>query len=149
MSIAKQSLNRASQHTALGVIATAAALAIALVASPAEAKKKKSGEEELAELLEGRVAGEPQRCIRRHVSNRMRTIDGTAFVYGRGDTIYVQRTKHPEDIDDDDVLVTRKFGSSDLCRLDQVTKIDRVNGFYAGNVFFEDFVPYTRVEDNS
>lgn len=149
MSTAKQSLNRASQHTALGVIATAAALAIALVASPAEAKKKKSGEEELAELLEGRVAGEPQRCIRRHVSNRMRTIDGTAFVYGRGDTIYVQRTKHPEDIDDDDVLVTRKFGSSDLCRLDQVTKIDRFNGFYAGNVFFEDFVPYTRVEDNS
>ncbi len=149
MSIAKQSLNRASQHTALGVIATAAALAIALVASPAEAKKKKSGEEELAELLEGREAGEPQRCIRRHVSNRMRTIDGTAFVYGRGDTIYVQRTKHPEDIDDDDVLVTRKFGSSDLCRLDQVTKIDRFNGFYAGNVFFDDFVPYTRVEDNS
>ena len=149
MSTAKQSLNRASQHTALGVIATAAALAIALVASPAEAKKKKSGEEELAELLEGREAGEPQRCIRRHVSNRMRTIDGTAFVYGRGDTIYVQRTKHPEDIDDDDVLVTRKFGSSDLCRLDQVTKIDRFNGFYAGNVFFEDFVPYTRVEDNS
>lgn len=149
MSTAKQSLNRASQHTALGVIATAAALAIALVASPAEAKKKKSGEEELAELLEGRVAGEPQRCIRRHVSNRMRTIDGTAFVYGRGDTIYVQRTKHPEDIDDDDVLVTRKFGSSDLCRLDQVTKIDRFNGFYAGNVFFDDFVPYTRVEDNS
>ena len=149
MSIAKQSLNRASQNTALGVIATAAALAIALVASPAEAKKKKSGEEELAELLEGRVAGEPQRCIRRHVSNRMRTIDGTAFVYGRGDTIYVQRTKHPEDIDDDDVLVTRKFGSSDLCRLDQVTKIDRFNGFYAGNVFFDDFVPYTRVEDNS
>ena len=149
MSTAKQSLNRASQHTALGVIATAAALAIALVASPAEAKKKKSGEEELAELLEGREAGEPQRCIRRHVSNRMRTIDGTAFVYGRGDTIYVQRTKHPEDIDDDDVLVTRKFGSSDLCRLDQVTKIDRFNGFYAGNVFFDDFVPYTRVEDNS
>jgi len=152
MSTAKQPLNKTSHHTELGVIATAAALAIALViggaAAPAEAKEKKSGEEELAELLEGRVAGEPQRCIRHHISNHMRTIDDTAFVFGRGKTIYVQRTKNPEDIDDNDVLVIRKFGSSKLCRLDQVTKVDSLNGFYAGNVFFEDFIPYTKVEDN-
>ncbi|MEP5937899.1 MAG: hypothetical protein ABJ239_06195 [Erythrobacter sp.] len=146
-STAKQSLDRATQHAALGVIATAAAVAIALIATPAEAKEKKTGEEELAELLEGRVAGEPQRCIRRHDSDRVRTIDGTAFVYGRGDTIYVQRTRHPNKIDDDDVMVTRKFGTSGLCRLDNITTIDRYSGFFTGAVFFEDFVPYTKTEE--
>ena len=151
MSTAKQSLNRASQHTALSVIATAAALAIALavggVASPAEAKEKKSGEEELAELLKGRVAGEPQRCIRDTANRRMRTIDGTALVYGSGKTIYVQRTRNPEDIDDGNVMVIRRWGSQ-LCRLDYITTIDRSSGFYTGNVMFVDFIPYTKVEDS-
>jgi hypothetical protein len=117
-----------------------------LLASPAAiADEKPTGEQELEKLLEGRVAGEPQRCIRQHVSDRVRVIDRTAYVYGRGETIYVQRTRNPEDIDDDDVLIVRKFGSSDLCRLDQITKTDRTGGFFTGAVFFEDFVPYTKV----
>ena len=104
------------------------------------------GEQELAELLEGRIAGAPQRCIRNHPSQTMRTIDDTAYVYGRGNTIYVQRTRSPEDIDDSDILVIRTHGSQ-LCRLDQITTVDRYSGFFSGVVFFEDFVPYTRVKD--
>lgn len=138
-------------HTARFGIAGLAALAIAMAAALAPpvavAKDKPTGEEELAKLLEGRVAGEPQRCIRRHISDRMQTIDGTAYVYGRGKTIYVQRTKHPEDIDEDDVMVIRKFGSSDLCRLESITTVDRYSGFFTGAVFFEDFVPYTKVDE--
>lgn len=105
------------------------------------------GEKELAKLLEGRVAGEPQRCISNYPTQNMRTINDTAYVYGRGKTIYVQRTQHPEDIDDDDVLVLKTFTGSQLCRLDQVTTIDRYSGFFTGAVFFEDFIPYTRVDD--
>lgn len=103
------------------------------------------GEVRLAKLLDGRVAGEPVRCIRSLPTQRMQTIEGTAYVYGQGDTIYVQRTREPDRIDDTDALVTRRFSATELCRLDVMTTVDRFNGFFTGAVFFEDFVPYTRV----
>ncbi|MEP0392783.1 MAG: hypothetical protein ABJ205_07875 [Erythrobacter sp.] len=105
------------------------------------------GEARLARLLEGRVAGEPRDCIREFRSSRMQTINETAYVYGRGDTIYVQRTRHPDDIDDDDVLVIRKTSSTQLCRLDFITSVDRFSGFFTGGVQFDKFVPYTRVDE--
>jgi len=112
----------------------------------AEIAPATKGEKRLAKLLEGRVAGEPTRCIRTRPSDRMQTIDGTAYVYGWGNTIYVQRTTAPDDIDDSDALVTRRFSGSELCRLDITTAIDPVTGIFTGAVFFEDFVPYTRIK---
>jgi hypothetical protein len=102
------------------------------------------GETQLAKLLEGRVAGEPLRCIRSMPSQRMQTISGTAYVYGRGNRIFVQRTRDPERINDRDALVTNRFSATELCRFDILTTIDPVNGIFTGAVFFEDFVPYTR-----
>ena len=129
----------------LSSLATAAA-AITLVASPASAERK-SGEEKLAELIDGRVAGQPQSCINTFNSRPLTVIDDTAIVYRSGDTVYVNRTRAPQTLDNDDVLVIRKFGSgSRLCRLDQVSTRDRFNGFYTGNIFLTDFVPYRRVE---
>ena len=132
-----------------------ASASLSLLAAPAMAEEDgkdadkaeaTEGEKELAKLLEGRVTGEPRRCIRNYPSQRLRTIDETAYVYGRGNTIYVQRTRDPESIDDSDVLVIRSFGNQ-LCRLDQVTTIDRFSGFFSGVVFLDDFIPYTRVDD--
>jgi hypothetical protein len=111
-----------------------------------EAKPITKGEARLAKLLEGRVAGEPVRCIRTMPSQRMQTIDRTAYVYGSGNTIYVQRTNTPDRIDDTDTLVSIRFNASELCRLDVMNTVDRFNGFFTGAVFFEDFVPYTRVK---
>jgi len=107
------------------------------------------GEARLAKLLEGRVAGEPVRCIRTLPSQRMQTIDRTAYVYGSGNTIYVQRTRNPDQIDDNDALVTTRFNATELCRLDQMTSVDRQLGVFTGAVFFEDFVPYTREKSDS
>ena len=106
------------------------------------------GEERLAKLLEGRVAGEPQNCIRSRLNDRMTVIDETAYVYGRGRTIYVQRTRHPDRIDRHDTLVSRRFNSSQICRQDVVTTIDSANGFFTGAVFFDEFIPYTRVDED-
>ena len=107
------------------------------------------GEARLDKLLKGRVAGEPTSCIRALANQRMQTIDRTAYVYGSGDTIYVQRTRNPDTINGNETLVTNRFGSStQLCRYDITTTIDRVNGFFTGAVFFEDFVPYTRVKSD-
>lgn len=140
-------------------LAAAAALALALpaaaqdqgepdVEAETEAAPMTKGEKRLAKLLEGRVAGEPVRCIRTFPNLPMQTIEKTAYVYGRGDTIYVQRTRNPGDIDESDALVMQRFSASELCRLDQMTTVDRVLGFFTGAVFFEDFVPYTRVKDD-
>lgn len=104
------------------------------------------GEKRLAKLIAGRVAGEPVSCIRTLPRDRMEVIDRTAYVYGSGETIYVQRTKDPERISDTDTLITNRFSATQLCRLDQTTTIDRFTGFFTGAVFFEDFVPYTRVK---
>jgi hypothetical protein len=148
-------MTRASILTSALLAAAASGLALTPLAAQdagtGEAKAEApapmtKGEKRLAKLLEGRVAGEPVRCIRALPTQRMQTIDGTAYVYGSGDTIYVQRTRDPSAIDDDDALVTTRFNASELCALDITTTVDRVLGFFTGAVFFEDFVPYTRVK---
>ena len=146
-------LPRSTRLPALAVAGAAFGLALT-AAQPAMAEEEKpeteemtKGEKRLAEMLEGRVAGEPQRCIRIRLNNRLRVIDETAYVYGSGRTIYVQRTRNPDRIDRDDILVSRQFNASQLCRLDVVTTANRVAGFFTGAVFFEDFIPYTRVEN--
>lgn len=116
------------------------------VEAEAEAQPLTKGEARLAKLLEGRVAGEPVRCIRTLPNQRMQTIDRTAYVYGSGNTIYVQRTRNPDQINASDALVTARFNASELCRLDQMTTVDPVLGVFTGAVFFDDFVPYTRVK---
>ena len=145
-------LPRSTRLPALALAGAAASLAL-VAAQPASAEEEEAeteeltkGEERLAKILEGRVAGEPQRCIRNRLNNSLRVIDDTAYVYGRGRTIYVQRTRNPDKIDRDDILVSRQFNGSQLCRLDVVTTADRYVGTFTGAVFFEDFIPYTRVE---
>lgn len=120
--------------------------ALALSGGAAVAKEKKSGEEQLAELLEGREAGEPMQCIPTWRSDNMSIIDDTAIVYKSGRTIYVNRTAHPENLDWTDVLVIERYTGSELCKLDRVTTIDRGSGFFTGVVFLTDFIPYTLPE---
>ncbi|MGB3379702.1 MAG: hypothetical protein WBH10_02850 [Allopontixanthobacter sediminis] len=131
----------------------AALAALTMLAAPAAAQEDAGtltkGEVELAKLLEGRVAGEPQSCVRSLPSENINVIDGTALVVGRGKTIYVNVPQYPSSLDDDDVLLVRRFSGSQLCRLDQIETRDRFGGFYSGNVMLNDFVPYTRVEKRS
>ena len=119
--------------------------AAALLAGPAlQAKERLTGEQQLAKMLEGRVAGEPGSCIPLRRTSSSRIIDGTAIVYDSGRTIYVNRPRHPDSLDSDDIMVTR-LHSSQLCRLDTVRLHDRSGFWYSGFVGLEDFVPYTRV----
>ena len=114
-----------------------------------EQTEQTEGEKELEKLLEGRVAGEPTSCIRTPPNDRVRVIDDTAIVYGRGKTIYVNRTSRPSDIDDRDTMVIRRFSGSQLCKTDIVTTIDRGSQMFSGVIFLSEFVPYTRVETNA
>jgi hypothetical protein len=118
--------------------------ALAFTGPAVYAKEKKTGEEKLAEMIEGRVAGEPLSCIPTNGNNSLTVIDGTALVYKNGRTVYVNRTAHPKTLDSDDVLVIERFSGSTLCKLDQVRTVERTSGFMTGVVFMEDFVPYTK-----
>lgn len=122
----------------LGVIAAAAGL----VAAPIEAARL-SGEERLARLIEGRSAGDPRSCIVTNASRSLTIIDKTAIVYKQGGRVWVNRTAHPEDLDEDDIMVIRRYGSS-LCRTDLITQVDRTSGMFTGAIFLTDFVPYEK-----
>jgi hypothetical protein len=90
------------------------------------------------------VLGEPQNCIRTIGSRPFTRIDDTALVYESGDTLWVNYTRNPESIDDDDVMVIDKFTATRLCRTDQITLRDRLSGFFNGILILDDFVPYTK-----
>ena len=126
------------------IVATLAVIAAAagLVAAPIEAGRL-SGEERLAKLLDGRSAGSPRDCIVTSGSRSLTVIDKTAIVYKQGGRVWVNRTAHPEDLDDDDVLVIRRYGAS-LCRTDLITQVDRLSGMFTGAVFLTEFVPYQK-----
>jgi hypothetical protein len=119
--------------------------ATALLAGPAiQAKPRISGEEKLAKLLEGREAGKPVDCISFSQSRDARVIDKTAIVYGSGKTIWVNRPTNADDLDADDVMVT-KTSLSRLCKLETVRMHDRSQFFFTGFVGLNQFVPYRKV----
>ena len=129
-------------------IATVLAAATALSLSVAvDAKPRVSGEEKLAKLLEGRVAGEPTDCIYLPRVRSSWIISDTAIVYDAGSVIYVNRPRGGANgLDDDDVMVTEFHGGgSSLCSIDVVRLHDRSTLFYNGFVSLGDFVPYRKV----
>lgn len=126
----------------LGLVAATGALLLAGTA--ADARPRLTGEQQLAKLLEGRVAGEPVNCITMPNIRSSTVIDKTAIVYGSGSTLYVQRPKSGADsLDSDDILVTQ-LTSSQLCSIDTVQLRDRNGYFWRGFVGLDKFVPYTK-----
>ncbi len=118
--------------------------AAALAATPAVAKEKLAPEAQLAKLLEGRTAGEPQDCITLSSVSDSQVIDKTAIVYRIGGTLWVNRpTTGAESLNDDVVLVT-KLPTGRLCSIDTVQLHDRTSHFYRGFVGLGKFVPYRR-----
>ncbi len=126
-----------------------AAVAAGLLAAPAvQAKPRLTPEQRLEKLLAGRTAGEPVSCISTYNSRELEVLDKTALVFGHGSTIYVNRPANAEHIDDDDILVT-KTSTSQLCKLDIVTTVDRSGHFQTGFLNLGDFVPYKRIKSGN
>lgn len=125
-------------------------LAIALTATAAlfgtavlDAKPKLTPQQELDKMLEGRVAGKPVHCLSHIDTRNMRVLDKTAIVYGWGNTIWVNRPQNAQDLDDDDIMVT-KTSTSQLCDLDIVHTVDRGGHFPTGFISLGEFVPYRK-----
>lgn len=129
----RSTIVRAVMATATGAI---------LLAQPLSARERLTGEAQLAKMLEGRIAEKPVDCINLMNANSTTIIDKTAIVYSAGSgVIYVNRPQWAQSLNDDDILVTKTWGSQ-LCRLDLVQLHDRSGGFYHGAVGLESFTPY-------
>jgi len=125
-------------------IIAAAALA-GMLATPAMAAKK-DPETRLAEKLEGRVAGEPVRCIDMSRVSSSTIYDKTAIVFDAGSTLYVNRPDSGENsLRRNDIMVTKTF-SHQLCSVDTIEMRD-TTGFWSGVVFLGEFVPYKKVKE--
>ena len=117
--------------------------AVCMAGSSVSAREKPlSGEEQLAKMLAGRVAGKPVSCISLFRSHDSTVIDKTAIVYRDGRTIYVNRPRFPETLRSDDIMVIKVTGS-ELCNLDIVQMRDRSSLMQTGFVGLEQFTPYT------
>ena len=123
------------------------AASLAFGATAAEAARPADREAELAQELEGRVAGEPVDCIDLNRVRSTRVIDDTAIVYDAGRTLYVNRPRAgANSLNQWDALVTRLY-STRLCSIDTVEMLDTSSRMLSGIVFLGDFVPYTRPRD--
>ena len=126
-------------------ITIALATTAVLLAAPAVAgNQRMTGEEKLAKLLEGRVAGEPERCLPYSAASDLKVIDKTAIVYGRGKTVWVNRPSNAYSLDDDEIMV-RSSHTAQVCNLDLVKLVDRTSLMQVGTVGLGDFVPYRKV----
>ena len=121
--------------------------AAALAASPtASAREKLAPEDQLAKLLEGRIAGEPQDCLPLTSLRSSQIIDKTAIIYRVGSTLWVNRPDGgASSLDDDDILVLKTSGSQ-LCSIDSIQLHDRSSQKYSGFDSLGKFVTYRRVK---
>ncbi|RPF71611.1 hypothetical protein [Aurantiacibacter spongiae] len=135
----------------LTTVAAAAAALTAAAAVPAAAQSpSERAQARLAQDLEGRVAGEPTSCINVYSTSgrSLRVVENVGLVYERGDTIWVARALNPDQLDYWDIPVIERFGAgSRLCKYDVTRTIDQ-SGFFSGVVFLDDFVPYTKVDED-
>jgi len=127
----------------LTLILAGATLALTGAAASAKPSHAERAEADLARMLEGRVAGEPQNCISAFDSNRIRVIEHLGIVYDNGGTIWVARAKDPRVLGHWDMPIFQRY-SSQLCTTDVIRTVDRSDGHFTGALFLHDFVPYTR-----
>src|SRR3546814_6939770 len=102
------------RHLIPAIVAAAAVAA----APAATAREKLEPEAELAKLLEGRVAGEPQKCIPLSTARSSQTIDKTATVYKVGSPLSVNRPEGGAESLDDDAIPVLPTSGRPMCSTD-------------------------------
>lgn len=96
--------------------------------------------------LAGKVAGEPVNCLSMVDSRQPIRVSDDVLLY-RVSKNKVYRNDLaggcPGFGRDDDIMVTRSFGGSQLCNGDIFKLVDRSSGMWRGSCSFGKFVPYT------
>lgn len=94
--------------------------------------------------LAGLTPGEPQGCVRQFELRGVKAYGDTLVYRTNGTTRYLTRTSGGCDRVGDDAILITKTPSTQLCRGDIATTVDRASRFTSGSCSFGDFVPYSR-----
>jgi hypothetical protein len=115
--------------------------------APPPPSRNAAKQAELQQLLAGKVAQRPITCLPHSQSGDMRVIDENtiAFRDGAYRTYVVHMEGGCSNLGGAGLaLVTKQYGSADLCRGDIGRVVDTLNGMTVGSCSFGDFVPYVR-----
>jgi len=95
-------------------------------------------------LLAGKVAGAPISCLPSYHQDDMVVIDERTVAFRQGRSrVYVNHMQGGcSNLGGPYALVTKTFGSAQLCRGDIGQVVDLTNHFTVGSCVFGDFVPY-------
>jgi len=116
-------------------------------APPPQEARSAQGEQELQQLLAGKVAQRPTTCLQSYQANDMRVIDPTTVAFRQGSSrVYVAHMRAPCDLLDRAgyALVTREYGSAQLCNGDIARVVNTGSRMTVGSCVFGDFTPYYR-----
>jgi len=105
-------------------------------------------QQELAQALQGRAAGQPVSCVPNMRGNtRMEVVDDFTILFREGSTVYVQNPRGgcPGIDGHGYTLVSRKAGSNQICSGDIQQLVDLQTGTHGGVCVFGPFVPYRKV----
>lgn len=124
----------------------AATLASSCTTAPTEQSQSPSAARELADALEGRVAGPPTRCISNLPNTQVQVIDDWTILYDEGSTIYVQKPRERclGIGSGSRTLVARQVGTSQMCDGDINETINLQTRIGGAPCVFGPFIPYTK-----
>ena len=129
----------------ISVLMAGAVLASCTTAPPAPTRTAdKQRDYEMA--LAGKVPQRPISCLPHYRANDMRTIDENTILFRNGSTTYVAHMRGGCNGlgSGSYALVTRQFGTADLCSGDIAQVVDTVNGTSVGSCVWGEFTPYVR-----
>lgn len=128
----------------LALLALPALAACGMAASGPEPRSARA-ETRLARALDGKVAGEPLKCIPRHGRNDLEIVDDNTLLFKNGRNLVYRND--PEGgcsgLDPTRTIVTTSL-TGDLCRGDTIRVVDRGSRSVISACAFSDFVPYRR-----
>ncbi len=131
------------KRLALSIVAAVAAACSTTAAQPT---RSSAASRELAKALAGRDAGAPIRCIPNYQAGNMRVIDDWTILFKSGRTTYLQTPRGgcPGIGSGRNTLVTRLWGTNQLCDGDISRLVDLSSGIGGGSCVFGPFVPFTK-----
>ena len=135
----------------LSLIVAPSLTACGTIASPGDnATMSEENAASLAKRLNGRVAGEAQKCVSTRRLGQPVVYGNTTILYsGSGGTAYRNdlMSRCPG-LDDDDLIVTEIHGSQ-LCSGDAIKPVDRFSGIGGPVCRLGEFIPFTRAKKRS
>ena len=128
------------------IAVSGAALLASCSTAPVQETRSPRAERQLAAALAGRTAQPPVRCLPSYRTTQMEVVDDWTILYKDGRTTYVQNPRggcRGLGIGAY-TMVTRQYGTNQLCDGDISQLVDLRTGMNGGSCVFGPFTPYTK-----